>query len=180
MALSTGYMSVQYKSSVLDNFGFFMVLVQEAPLTTLKLMFIEKPLFIVEAKHSTTAASVWALHYFGLTILIHIAVAVIIAGIIARAGSALRWRDIPFSGTVLLLFSSLYLLLSSCCTGGPNWIFHTWLLSVVFNPISSSNATIQLYQTLREWFVLLQILLGAMGGLLMFRHQRQRCEETVS
>jgi len=174
MALSTGYMSVQYKSPVLENAGFFMVLLQEAPLTTLKLIFIEKPLFIVEAKHSTTAATVWSLHYFSFTILVHVIIALIIAGIISRPQSVLRWQDIPFAGSVLLIFSSLYLLLASCCTGGPNWIFHTWLLSVVFNPISSGNATIQLYQTLRGWFVWLQILLGAMGGLLIFRHQRQR------
>lgn len=170
IAMSTGYMLVHVKSSLLENAGFFMVLLQEEPLMTLKLMLIEKPLFIIEARHEATASVVWSLHYFSFTLLVHFIISFFIAGIILRFGEDLRWQDIPFTGSVLLLFASLYLLMTSCCTAGPNWIFHTWLLSVVFNPITSSNATIKVYQFLKDGFVLLQIGTGLVGGYLLWRH----------
>jgi len=173
IALSTTYMQVQFRSPVLGNFRFFMVLLQEAPLTSLKLIIVEQPLFIIEAKHHATAATVWSLHYFSITVLIHVFISQVIANIISRSADAFRWRDIPFTGSVLLLFSSLYLFLGSCCTGGPNWIFHTWLLAVVFNPITSSNATIQLYQMLKDGFVIWQVLTGVLGGYLLYRNFRK-------
>ena len=180
MAVSSGYMQVHFTSPVLGNVHFFVLLLQDAPLLTLKMLLLEQPLLVVEARHPVTAATVWSLHYFSLTVVVHVVVSVILSGRIVRAGGTLRWQDIPFSGSVLLLFSSVYLLLSSCCTGGPNWIFHTWLLSVVFNPITSSNATIQLYQSLKDWFSVLQMMTGILGAYLMFRSRVKDSNSNLS
>lgn len=179
VALSTGSMDLRYKSPVLQDFGYFIALLQQEPLESLNLFFVHKPVFMIESRHALVDTNVWALHYFATTVLVHVLIALLIAHIGVASASTLRWRDIPFAGSVLLLFSSLYLLLTSCCTGGSHWIFHTWLLSLVFNPITSSTATIQLYQSLKDWFVVLQLLCGVAGMYLIIRHRRRSMAEQL-
>ncbi len=173
IALSTGHMAIQIKSPLLENLGFFMVLAGEDLTATLRIVLVENPLFIVESKYKATDSTAWSLHYFSVTLLVHLLVAYVASEKVSRQGINTRIQDLPLSGSVLLIASSVYLLLAACCTDGPHWLFHTWLLAVVFNPITSSNATIQLYQVLRDWFILPQLAMGGLGVYLLYRHYRQ-------
>lgn len=178
IALATGYMFIQFRSSLLENLGFFVLLADEDPMATLRIILMDNPVFIIQSKHKPTDSTVWSLHYFSLTILVHLLVAFILSEKVSTKGFWTRLQDLPLSGSILLLCSSIYLLLASCCTDGPHWLLHTWLLAVVFNPITSTNATIQLYQVLKDWFVLLQFVVGGLGGYLLFRSMRKRAGDT--
>lgn len=173
VALSTGYLFIQFKSPLIENFGFFLALAGEDPLSTIKLLIADKPLFIIHSQHSTAASTRWALHYFSLTVLVHVVLAFLLAGIVARKGAAGRLEHIPVTGIALLILSTLYLRLAACCTGGPNWIVQSWLLAIVFNPVTSSNATIQLYQSIKDWFIVLQVISGGMGAYMLFRYLKK-------
>ena len=172
IALSTGHMAIQFKSPLLENIGFFMVLAGEDLTTTLRIVLLDNPLFIIQSKYTSTDSAVWSLHYFSFTLLVHLLVAYVLSEKISRHGILTRIQDVPFSGSVLLIASSIYLLLAACCTDGPHWIFQTWLLAVVFNPITSSNATIQLYQVLRDWFIVPQLAMGGLGAYLLWYRKK--------
>ncbi|NIQ12062.1 MAG: hypothetical protein GWO23_21545 [Gammaproteobacteria bacterium] len=112
------------------------------------------------------------MHYYTLTLLGHLVLAFVLADMQLQFGPAFKYRFLPLAGTFLLLSSVLYLFLGSCCSGGPNWIIQTWLLSVVFNPITSSNATIKLYQSIKDWFMPIQLIFGGVGAALLYRFYR--------
>lgn len=173
IGISTGYPRIQFKSPLLENIGFFVQLAGDDPLATLRIVLMDNPVFILQSKHGATDSTVWSLHYFSLTVLAHLLVAFILSEKTGRQGIRTRLQAIPVTGAVLLLGASVYLLLAGCCTDGPHWLFHTWLLAVVFNPITSGNATIQLYQVLKDWFLLPQLVMGTLGVYLLYRHQRR-------
>lgn len=176
MAMFSGHLYIQFKSPLIDNAGFFWALLQDDPGSTVRLLLVEKPVFIIQSQHTATDTTLWALHYFSITLLIHGLVAYLLADIFKQDGMETRLRAIPITGTGLLLLSSLYLVLAGCCTGGPNWMVQTWILALVFNPINSSNATIQFYQSIKDWFVVLQVMSGILGGYLILRHKGNRFE----
>lgn len=173
VALVTGHLFVQFKSPLIEHFAFFLALAKDAPLTTLKLILVEQPFFIIQSQQKATGVTVWALHYFSFTVLLHLLVAFWLSAGLHRQGLSIHFGRITFIGSVLLLLSSLYLRLAGCCTGGPNWIVQTWLLSLVFNPITASTAMIRLYEFLKDGFVVLQLCSALAGGYLLLHGRKQ-------
>ena len=174
VAFSTGYLFVQFKSPLLENMGFYATLAGDDVLMTLRFVLIENPLLIIQSQYRQTETIVWSLHYYPLTLLVHLVLAVVLADMRLRFGPAFKYQALPLAGTALLLSSTLYLFLGSCCSGGPNWIMQTWLLAIVFNPVTSSNATILLYQSLIGGFVILQVISGVLGGYMLFYYYRKK------
>lgn len=173
IAMTTGNMFIQFSFPLLNNMEFFLRLAGDDPIITLRMIFVDLPLMVIESKHKASGSTVWSLHYYIYAVIVHLVVAYLLAEKVGLHGIRTRLRDIPFGGPALLIFSSIYLLLAGCCTSGPNWLFHTWLLAVVFNPVTSSNETIKLYQSIKDWFALLQLMTGLIGAYLMFRHYHQ-------
>jgi len=179
IALSTGYLSVQFISPPLQQRDFFLSLARQDLATTLRFVFVDSPLLIIQSQHRATGTIVWSLHYFSLSVLIHLVLAGWLADIRCRRGPDSGYEIRLIIGMGLLIVSTLYLFLGSCCSGGPNWIVQTWLLAIVFNPITSSNATIQLYQSLKDGFVVVQLLSGVVGAYLLFRYMRTASQSKI-
>ena len=167
--LITGYTPNSFSFLLWDKFRFFLTYFLEEPLETLSFILIDKPLFKIEALHKNTTTVIWGLHYYGVTLFTHIVIAILASRAINKhtfSKSALL--SFPIGGVILLIFSSLFLYLSSCCTTGANWIIHTWILTVIFNPYTASENLIELYNYIHDWFIYLQFLITVSGAYLIF------------
>ena len=170
VTLSTGYLPTGISFLLWDRFDFFLNFFRDEPLETLSLIFINKPLFKIVALQENPVTAIWELHYYSITLISHLLVAIVFSSIITRSKSIKSgWQNIPVSGSVLLILSSLFLYLSSCCTSGSNWVFHTWLLSIVFDPVTATDSVIEIYNIINSGFIWLQTMLTLLGIFLIFR-----------
>lgn len=167
--LLTGFTPNNFSILLVDNFQFFLRYFQEEPVETLFFILIDKPLFKIEALQENPSTVIWGLHYYSVTLFTHIVTAILASRAINMhtfSMSALLY--FPFIGTVLLIFSSLFLYLSSCCTSGAPWIVHTWILAVVFNPYIGSGTLLELYNDIQGGFIYVQYLIAALGAYLVY------------
>lgn len=169
VALFTGFSPNNFSFLLWDKFYFFLTYLLEESVETLSFILIDKPLFKIEALQENKTTVIWGLHYYGVTLFTHIVVAILASRAINKHKfSKYTLLSFSISGVILLIFSSLFLYLSSCCTAGANWIIHTWILAVVFNPFTASETLIELYNYIQDWFIYLQYLMAALGGYLIF------------
>lgn len=170
-----GYKPNQINFLLWDNIDFLFVYFRSEPLDTLKFVFIDKPLFVIESRQENPSIAIWGLHYYSYTFVAHVVVAVVLAQVI-KPSQPIRSapRYVAVIGSSLLILSSLYLYLSSCCTAGANWILHTWLLAIVFNPLTATEFIIEVYGLVNKWFVWLQILFAALGAYLVVRGLKRK------
>lgn len=170
IALLTGQLPNRITSTLLANPGFFATYLLEAPGTTLQLLLIDKPLFEIAAVQAHADLDSWRLHYFNHAILIHVGLAVVLV----RRRRSVRatgrqGRLLLGAGVVLLASSTLHLFHISCCTGTPLWIIHTGLISLLFNPVTSTVAMLDVYNVLQPWLGWLQAGFALAGGLLIWK-----------
>ena len=169
VSLFTGYNPNNFSFLLWEKFHFFFRYLLEEPVETLSFIFIDKPIFKVEALQESSATVIWGLHYYGVTLFTHIVVAILASRAINKyTFPKYTLQSFSVSGVILLILSSLFLYLSSCCTAGANWIIHTCILAVVFNPFTASETLIELYNYINNWFIDVQYLMAALGGYLIF------------
>ena len=165
----TGYSPNNFSFLLWDQFHFFTRYLIEEPVKTLSFIFIDKPLFKIEALQENQSLVTWGLHYYGITLLVHTLIAFLASRAInTYTFSKSALKSFPVVGAILLYFSSLFLYLSSCCTAGANWIIHTMVLAVFFNPYMASENLIELYKEIHGGFIYIQILMVVSGLYLVF------------
>lgn len=169
VSLSTGYLPAKVSFLIWDRYDFFTSYFSDNSFEALVLYFIDKPLFKIEAIQMDSASAIWGLHYYSYTLLAHLLVAIVYSYIITRSAlNKNNWRGLPVLGSAMLILSSLFLYLSSCCSVGGNWIFHSWFLSVIFNPLTASESLLESYTLISEWLIWMQVLMALTGIYLMF------------
>ena len=174
-SLLTGYTLNNFSFLLWEKFHFFVTYFLEEPIETLSFILIDKPLFKIESLQKNQTSVIWGLHYYGVTLLTHTAIAILVSRAINThtfLKSALLL--FPIVGVILLIFSSLFLYLSSCCTAGANWIIHTWILAIVLNPYTASESLIELYNYIHDGFIYLQFLMAALGVYLIFLNLKNK------
>lgn len=169
VSIITGYSATNFSFLLWNKFHFFLAYLLDEPLETLSFILINKPLFEIEAILTNPTQVVWGLHYYGFTLLIHSIIAVLISkAIMGYRTSKTSLKHYPLSGSILLILSSLHLYLASCCTAGANWIIHTWLLAIIFNPYTSSETMLEIYNYVENGFIWLQLMMVSSGIYLIF------------
>ena len=168
MSLFTGYLPTQISFQQWDKFHIILSYFREEPIETLSFIFTHKPLFKIEALLNTPTTTIWGLHFYSYTIFVHVVIAILASRIIVKYKfTTLALKSFPICGSLLLILSSLFLYLSSCCTSGANWIIHSWLLSIVFNPYTATETTIEIYNNIHEWFTWFQFVIATSGLYLI-------------
>lgn len=170
VAFASGYLFLQFKSPMLENFAFFASLARDDLFSTLRFILLEKAWLVIQSQHKVSGTLIWSLHYYSYSLLMHGLVAYCLARLMTSREANEIYSARVLAGVSLFLLAGLYLFLGSCCTGGPNWIVQTWMLAVVFNPVTSTNATIKFYQAIKEGFVVFQLLSGVIGLFLLRRY----------
>lgn len=174
-AAMTGYMPNRVTFLLWDNIDFLLIYFGEEPWDTFKFVFMDKPLFLIESRLENPSSAVWGLHYYSYTVVIHIAVALVLVQVIRLSQSiAATSRFVVVLGAGLLVLSSLYLYLASCCTTGASWLLHTWLLAIVFNPQTATEFIIELYGVVHKWLLWLQIMIAVSGAYLAVRGLKRK------
>ena len=179
ISLFTGYLPTKLLYLKWDQFSFILNYFWDEPFDTLSFIFTHKPFLKIEAILSTasTTTTVWGLHFYSYTIFTHVAIALLASRILVKHKfTTLALKSFPISGSILLILSSLYLYLSSCCTSSSNWIIHSWILSIAFNPYNATETTIKIYNNIHEWFIWFQFLMAASGLYLIMLKIRKHKE----
>lgn len=168
-SLFTGYLPNKLSCLLWDKFHFFLVYFREEPVETLLFFLIDRPLFKIEAVHDDLSTVIWGLHFYSYTLFTHIVAAILASRAINKhTFSKPALLSLPISGIILLIFSSIFLYLSSCCTAGGNWIVHAWVLAIIFNPYMATANLLEIYNNIHGWFIWLQVLIAVSGAYLIF------------
>lgn len=168
VSIITGYSPTSFSFLLWNKFHFFLTYLLGEPLETLSFLLIDKPLFKIEATLTNPTQVIWGLHYYGFTLLIHSIIAILISkAIMGYRKSKINLKHYPLSGLIILILSSLYLYSASCCTAGANWIIQTWLLAILFNPYTSSETMLEIYNNIENWFIWLQLAMFTLGSYLI-------------
>ncbi|MFO7603589.1 MAG: hypothetical protein R6X06_07220 [Gammaproteobacteria bacterium] len=167
VTLFSGQRPNRMTSTLLANADFFATYLLEAPGTTLKLLIFDKPLFEIAAVHAGTGLDIWRLHYFNYATLVHVGLALLLLRYWPMVTNSIQSLMLFSSGAVLLLSSSLYLFHVNCCSGGPLWIVHTALIADIFNPVTATEARLEVYARLQPWLVGVQVGFALLGLSLM-------------
>ena len=168
ISVFTGHLPTNISFLLLDKFDFFIEFLRDVPVDALTLIFVDKPLFVIASMQKDPVTAIWGLHYYGYTLIIHLLVAFIFSHVMTSSKSVeLNWRAFPVLGSVLLIFSSLFLYLSSCCSVGGNWILETMLLAIIFDPVTASDAILDLYTVIEGGFIWLQTVMSLLGIFLV-------------
>ncbi len=164
----TGYPVNKLSFLLSDGFHFFIKYLLDDPLDTLYFVLIEKPLIKIEAIHNNPVTVIWGLHYYGFTILTHILLAALASRAISKYKlTTTTLKTFPMIGALLLILSSLFLYLASCCTGGASWIIHTSLLAIAFNPYNATESALEFYKNIQGWFNWMQFMMATLGTYLI-------------
>lgn len=179
VSLLTGYFPTKISFQLWDKFHFFLSYLLDAPFDTLSFVLIHKPIFKIEAIQDNLLTTIWGLHFYSYTLLTHIFIAILASrSIVKHSITISALHSFPINGAILLILSSLFLYLASCCTTGSNWIIHSALLSTAFNPVNATEASLDIYKNIREWFIWVQYLASASGICLIILKIKQN--KTVS
>jgi len=169
----TGYLPTRFSFLLLDNFHFFLDYFWDEPVETLSFLLIDKPLFKIDALQDNLSTVIWGLHFYSYTLLTHIFIAILTSRLIVKQTLTISaLRSFPVSGSVLLILSSLFLYLSSCCTNGANWIVHSWLLVIVFTPDNAIGNVFDIYKNIEGWLIWIQVVMAASGIYLVMRRKK--------
>lgn len=168
--LFTGYWPNQLSLMLWDNLDFLLVYFTEEPIDTLIFVFLDKPLLVIDSRLQAASTSVWGLHFYSYTLVFYLAISAVLTRLLLSLPDRSRASNLTvFTGAGLLLLASTYLYLGSCCSGGANWIVHTWLLAIAFNPLTATEFVVELYQAIYKWLFWLQLMVGVFGAYLVFK-----------
>lgn len=160
-----------------ENLDFLRLYFSSSPLNTMSYVILHKPMFIIGAYVQTPEESqvIWGLHYYSYTLLMHLMVVLLLVCLVKWVENRnLAQMALICTGAGLLLFSSLYMFIASCCTGEAKWILHTMVLAYLSNPSTISESAISLYQKLHPYFIWLQLASLFVGIYLLNRWYRRR------
>lgn len=175
VAVSAGYFPTDIEVLIWKDISFLLPYLLEEPLDTLKFILVNKPVLVIESRLDNPPQTVWGLHYYSYSLIAHFISALALTGLIKPSVSqqhARRYQAILGSG--LLLVSSIYLYLSSCCTGGANWVIQTLWLAIITDPALSTEALISTYQENEGLFFWTQLVIATVGFYLIIRWYRTR------
>ena len=170
VSLFTGYLPTRFSFILWDNLHFFLDYLWDEPVATLSFLLIDKPLFKIDAllQDNNQDTVIWGLHYYSYTLLTHVFIAILASRIIVKHTLTISaLRSFPVNGSILLILSSLFLYLSSCCSNGANWIVHSWVLTIVLNPHNTIGNILEIYNHIEGWLIWVQFLMAVSGGYLI-------------
>ncbi|VAW80322.1 hypothetical protein MNBD_GAMMA15-1379 [hydrothermal vent metagenome] len=160
--------SVQFQPTT--NLSFLQILWQSNPWETIKLVFVDKPLVVIEHIDHATGTQVWAMFYYAGTLLMYLLVAAL---------ASLHWKNLKNStakqlvlftaGAAAVLISFTYLQRAACCTSGHGWVLETWLLGKAYTPSLGSVNWIEIYQHLHPRLPVLQLGMLVSGMVILIR-----------
>ncbi|MDH5394304.1 MAG: hypothetical protein OEY11_14045 [Gammaproteobacteria bacterium] len=181
LAAFTTHLPTTLSFLLLDRFDFFLKLFTEAPVDALTLIFVDRPFMVITAMQKEAETAIWELRYYGYTLVVHLFVAAVFSHVMSGPECArLNFKAFPLLASVLLIFSSLFLYLSSCCAVGGNWVFETMLLAILFNPVTASDAFIVFYGFIASGFNWLQTALSVLAVVMMFNKSRFKADVRVN
>jgi hypothetical protein len=175
VTVSTGYFPTDIDVLIWKDMRFFLPYLLEEPLDTLKFILVNKPVLVIESRLDNPSQTVWGLHFYSYSLIAHFISALILTGLISPSASPQHERRYQaILGSGLLLVSSVYLYLSSCCTGGANWVIQTVWLAIITDPALSTEALISTYQENEGLFFWTQLVLAVVSFYLIFQWYRSR------
>jgi hypothetical protein len=175
VSLFTGYLPTRFSFLLWNNFHFLLDYLWDEPIEILSFLLIDKPLFKIDALQDNLSTVIWGLHFYSYTLLTHIFIAVLASRLIVKQTLTISaLRSFPVSGSILLILSSLFLYLSSCCTNGATWIVHSLLLVIMFTPGNAIGNFFDIYNYIQGWLIWVQVVMAISGSYLVMQRKVEK------
>jgi hypothetical protein len=160
-----------------EQFALHTTLWGSNPAAALPLV-MQQPVFVIAHNDPAGSVPTWGLHFFPLTLLVHLAIATVTAWHWHRSAGRRRQPGLLVAGGAALAFAVTYTRLASCCTGGPGWVLEIWLLALAFDPTSTLLDWAAIILRLGAFYSYLQFAIGLAGIALLiaatWRPQQER------
>lgn len=131
---------------------------------------LQQPLLAIAHGGPGGGAPVWGLFFYPVSLAVLLAVSILAAAVLLRAGGreATRRRLVSLlPGMALLVFVTTYAQLASCCTGGPRWLLDIWLYSLAYNTFDTLIDWQALYIGVATSLPIVQAVLALIGVALL-------------
>jgi hypothetical protein len=148
-----------------EQFALLTTLWGSNPAAALPLI-AQQPVFVIAHNDPASSVPIWGLYYFPFTLLVHLAIAPVVA-LQLRRSSGRRRPGLLIAGGVVLVFAVSYTRIASCCTGGPRWALEIWLLALAFDPTRTLIDWSALIVRLEGLFPYIQFAIGMAGIALL-------------
>lgn len=123
----------------------------------------QTPLLLIARQEPADTLQTWGLFYFPISIIAHLAIAIVTAWIWCRRAGRTHYLLWLTSGVGLLAFAVTYTRFATCCTGGPRWALEIGLYALAFDPTRTLLDWPVIYTRLETYFPFLQIATAALG-----------------
>lgn len=166
MMVVTGETPNQLEFTFIEKLNFFINIVSISPGSAANLILIDTPVVIIQKIAPLTNDQIWGMYLMPISLIIQIILSIFIAWISCTTSKISIWLWTGV-GSVLLVFSVLYLKLLSCCTTGPTWCFEIWLFSQVNDPMLNTYFWQGVYMYLSPWFTVIQLTTASIALFIL-------------
>jgi hypothetical protein len=169
-ALFLGGLPNRVQFQAISDLAFLQILWQDNPWETIKLVWVDMPLGVVERLHDASGIQLWGMFYYAGTILVYLLVSAFTGFHWNRlmTGSG-RQQLLYVTGVILVVIGVTYLRRAECCTSNPAWALETWLLAKASMPNPGVVNWIDLYQRVQPWLVAIQTGVLMIGLVMLYR-----------
>ena len=151
----------------INNFELYSQLLFSNPVTALKLLLINKPVFIIQKVNDLGDAQLWGVYIMPITVITWLAVSIFFVQIksLSPPRNIIGWL---VGASLLIILSVFYLRIQECCTESPAWVLDVMILSRVFNPLHNSSFWQDVYLNVSPWFKIMQLFFLSSAVLVFY------------
>ncbi len=154
LAAAVGRLPNDVAVPLVDQFAMLVTLWRSNPMAALPHL-AQQAVLVIAHHEPATGQQVWGLYYYPLALVVHLAVAVVAARMLA-APMDRRRPALLASGGALLVLGVTYVRLAACCTVASRWALDIALLARAYDPTSTGLDWQALYARLEPAFPYLQ------------------------
>jgi len=167
ISLATWSLPNQIEFALLHNLKFFFELFSSNPSAAIDLLFIYKPVLIIQRIDPLSNSQAWGIYVMPISTITLLILALFITWMKHSSSSPRLWAWL-FLASILLSASVFYLRAQVCCTVNPAWLLDVILLSRIYNPVLNSVYWQDIYLLITPWFKTIQLLMATVSLLILY------------
>jgi len=167
ISLATWSLPNQIEFALLHNLRFFFELFSSNPSTAVDLLFIYKPVLIIQKIDPLSSSQAWGIYIMPISTITLLTLALFITWMKHSSSSPRSWSWL-FLASILLSVSVFYLRIQACCTVNPAWLLDVVLLSRIYNPMLNSVYWQDIYLLITPWLRTIQLFMASISLLILY------------
>lgn len=167
ISLTTWSLPNQIEFALVHNLKFFFELFSSNPSAAANLLFIYKPVLIIQRIDPLSNSQAWGIYVMPISTITLLTLSLFITWMKHSSSSPRSWNWL-FLASIMLSISVFYLRIQACCTVNPVWLLDVILLSRIYNPLLDSIYWQDIYLLITPWFKTIQLLMATVSLLILY------------